>query len=116
MTKDESKSIRLPSFVLRRTRMEYISLLPYALLGTLLASTLALIPALHVYNVAGLIILFALRVSNFISGDAHGHWWLGRHRGAGRAHAHRRECIRSAARNRFTSPALDSRDGDRVHG
>ena len=50
--------------------MEYFSLLSYALLGTLLASTLALIPALHVYNVAGLIILLALRVSNFISGDA----------------------------------------------
>ncbi len=50
--------------------MEYISLFPYAILGTLLASALALIPALHVYNVAGLLILVALRVSNFITGDA----------------------------------------------
>ncbi len=50
--------------------MEYISLLPYAILGTLLASTLALIPALHVYNVAGLLILAALHVSDFIGGDA----------------------------------------------
>jgi putative membrane protein len=50
--------------------MEYISLLPYALLGTLLASTLALVPALHVYNVAGLILLASLRIPNLIGGDA----------------------------------------------
>lgn len=50
--------------------MEYLSLLPYALIGTLLAATLALIPALHVYNVAGLFIIAALRFSNFIGEDA----------------------------------------------
>ncbi len=50
--------------------MQYISLLPYALLGTLLASTLALIPALHVYNVAGLILIVSLRLPNLIGGDA----------------------------------------------
>jgi putative membrane protein len=50
--------------------MEYLSLLPYALLGTLLASTLALIPALHVYNVASFIVLAALSLSNSVDGDA----------------------------------------------
>ncbi len=50
--------------------MEYVFLLPYALLGTLLASTLALIPALHVYNVAGLILIVSLRLPNLIGGDA----------------------------------------------
>ena len=50
--------------------MEYISLIPYALLGTLVAGTLALIPALHVYNVAALLIIASLRLSNFIDGDA----------------------------------------------
>lgn len=50
--------------------MEYLTLIPYALLGTLLAATLALIPALHVYNAAALIILASLRLSNFIEGDA----------------------------------------------
>lgn len=50
--------------------MEYFSLLPYALLGTLLAATLALIPALHVYNAAALMILVSLRLTNFLDGDA----------------------------------------------
>src|SRR5207253_7868651 len=49
--------------------MQYIALIPYALVGTLLASTLALVPALHVYNVAGIFILLALRVQNLVSGD-----------------------------------------------
>jgi putative membrane protein len=68
MTEDGSHI--LSSFVVRRRSMDYIQLLPYAILGTLLASTLALVPALHVYNVAGLFVIGALRVSNFISGDA----------------------------------------------
>ncbi len=49
--------------------MEYLSLVPYAIAGTLLASTLALVPSLHVYNIAGIFILFALRVENFIGAD-----------------------------------------------
>lgn len=49
--------------------MSYIALIPYAIAGTLLASTLALVPALHVYNVAGIFILLALRVQNLLSGD-----------------------------------------------
>jgi putative membrane protein len=50
--------------------MEYVSLIPYALLGTLVAATLAMIPALHVYNAAALMILASLRLSNFVEGDA----------------------------------------------
>ncbi len=49
--------------------MEYLALVPYAIAGTLLASTLALVPSLHVYNIAGIFILFALRVQNFIGAD-----------------------------------------------
>lgn len=49
--------------------MEYLPLVPYAIAGTLLASTLALVPSLHVYNIAGIFILFALRMQNFIGAD-----------------------------------------------
>lgn len=34
-----------------------------------MASTLALVPSLHVYNVAGIFILFALRIENFIGAN-----------------------------------------------
>ncbi len=50
--------------------MEYLYLIPYAIAGTLLASTLALVPALHVYNVAGIFVLFALGAQSFLGGDA----------------------------------------------
>lgn len=50
--------------------MEYLALVPYAIAGTLIASTLALVPALHVYNVAGIFILIALGAQNWIGGDA----------------------------------------------
>ncbi len=50
--------------------MEYLGLVPYAIAGTLLASLIALIPSLHVYNVAGIFILFALSIEQFIQGDA----------------------------------------------
>jgi|SRR5581483_5149729 len=49
--------------------MEILTLIPYAIAGTLLASMLALIPALHVYNVAGIFILFALTAQQFIGSD-----------------------------------------------
>lgn len=39
------------------------SLLLYALIGMVLASALALVPALHIYNVAGLFILFGPRLT-----------------------------------------------------
>lgn len=51
-------------------RMEYLYLVPYAIAGTLIASTLALAPALHVYNIAGIFILIALGAQNWIGGDA----------------------------------------------
>ncbi|MCC7165831.1 MAG: tripartite tricarboxylate transporter permease [Anaerolineae bacterium] len=50
--------------------MEYLYLVPYAIAGTLIASTLALAPALHVYNIAGIFILIALGAQNWIGGDA----------------------------------------------
>lgn len=50
--------------------MEPLALVSYALIGTLLASTLALVPALHVYNVAALFILLGLRFPQLVSGDA----------------------------------------------
>lgn len=49
--------------------MQYLSLIPFAVAGTLIASTLALVPALHVYNIAGIFILLALRVQNLVNGD-----------------------------------------------
>lgn len=48
---------------------EILPLALYALAGTLLASLLALIPALHVYNIAGIFILFAVSAQKFIGGD-----------------------------------------------
>lgn len=49
--------------------MTYFALIPFAIAGTLIASTLALVPALHVYNIAGIFILLALRVQNLVNGD-----------------------------------------------
>lgn len=49
--------------------MEYLALVPYAIAGTLLASTLALIPALHVYNIAGIFILISLSAQNVIGSN-----------------------------------------------
>lgn len=50
--------------------MENVTLIAYALAGTLIAATLALIPALHIYNVAAFAVLASLRLSNFLDGDA----------------------------------------------
>lgn len=49
--------------------MEYLALVPYAIAGTLLASILALIPALHVYNIAGIFILLAVSAQNFMGSN-----------------------------------------------
>lgn len=49
--------------------MTYLYLIPYAIAGTLLASILALVPAMHIYNVAGIFILFTLSVQNLMTGD-----------------------------------------------
>src|SRR3990170_2337209 len=49
--------------------MDILTLIPYALGGTLVAALLALVPALHIYNVAGLVLLFALGAEDFSAGD-----------------------------------------------
>lgn len=49
--------------------MNTFSLLLIAVIGTILASMLALIPALHIYNVAGLLILSAAALSNVLQAD-----------------------------------------------
>ncbi len=46
-----------------------ITLIGIAVLGTVAASVLALIPALHIYNVAGLVILASGSLSSFLSLD-----------------------------------------------
>lgn len=50
--------------------MSYFVLLLYALAGTLAASLLACVPALHIYNVAGLILLLLARVEGLIAPEA----------------------------------------------
>jgi putative membrane protein len=47
--------------------MDDLALIPYALVGTLLGSLVACVPALHVYNVAGLVVLFYARLEGLIS-------------------------------------------------
>ena len=46
--------------------MDYLPLVGVALLGTLLSSLLACIPALHVYSVAGLVIVLSVRVRGLV--------------------------------------------------
>ncbi len=48
-----------------------------ALAGTLLSSLLSCIPALHIYNVAGLVIILALRVQGLIPAEALAMFMLG---------------------------------------
>lgn len=47
---------------------EILTLTLYAIAGTLLASAFALIPALHVYNIAGFFIVLAVSAQQFIGG------------------------------------------------
>lgn len=49
--------------------METITLIGLAVIGAVVASLLALIPALHIYNVAGLLILAAGSLSSFLTLD-----------------------------------------------
>jgi putative membrane protein len=49
--------------------MDYVGLLGAALAGTVLSSLLACLPALHIYNVAGLLILLAPRLEGLLPGD-----------------------------------------------
>ena len=48
--------------------MDYVGLLGAALAGTVLSSLLACLPALHIYNVAGLLILLAPRLEGLLLG------------------------------------------------
>jgi putative membrane protein len=48
---------------------ESLSLIGIALLGTLASSVLALIPALHIYNVVGVLIAAAGAVSGVLNAD-----------------------------------------------
>ncbi len=54
-----------------------MALIAYALVGTLVASLLACVPALHIYNVAGLILLWMARVEGVIAPDALAMLFLG---------------------------------------
>ena len=57
--------------------MDYVGLLGAALAGTVLSSLLACLPALHIYNVAGLVILFAPGIEGVFSGDLLAMFMLG---------------------------------------
>jgi len=58
--------------------MDTLILLAYAVLGALLAALLACVPALHIYNVAGLVILAGARLAGVIpSGEALAMFLLG---------------------------------------
>ncbi len=56
---------------------EFAILLLWALAGTFLAALLALLPALHIYNIAGLFILFADRLAPWLAPEAMAFLFLG---------------------------------------
>jgi putative membrane protein len=49
------------------SRVDNLCLMLYAVLGTLLASVLAVVPALHVYSLAGLLMVLLSRAENVVS-------------------------------------------------
>jgi putative membrane protein len=57
--------------------MDYVGLLGAALAGTVLSSLLACLPALHIYNIAGLLILLAPRIEEMLPGDMLAMFMLG---------------------------------------
>jgi putative membrane protein len=57
--------------------MDYVGLLGAALAGTVLSSLLACLPALHIYNIAGLLILLAPRIEGVLPGDTLAMFMLG---------------------------------------
>ncbi len=57
--------------------IDHLALIGVALAGTLLSSILSCIPALHIYNVAGLLIVLALRFEGVVSGDILAMFMLG---------------------------------------
>ena len=57
--------------------MNALLLLGAALAGTVLSSFLSCIPALHIYNVAGLVVLLALKVQGTVPGEVLAMFMLG---------------------------------------
>jgi putative membrane protein len=57
--------------------MDYLVLIGAALAGTVLSSLLSCIPALHIYNVAGLIVILALKVQGLMPAEALAMFMLG---------------------------------------
>jgi len=57
--------------------MDYLLLIGAALLGTVLSSLLSCIPALHIYNVAGLLVVFALKVQGLVADELLAMFMLG---------------------------------------
>jgi len=50
--------------------MDFLNLLIYIFAGTLLASVLSIVPALHIYNVAGIILILSITFKGLIPTDA----------------------------------------------
>jgi putative membrane protein len=57
--------------------VNYLVLLAAALAGTLLSALLSCIPALHIYNVAALLVVLALKVQGRLPGDLMAMFMLG---------------------------------------
>jgi putative membrane protein len=57
--------------------MNYLALLGAALLGTVLSAFLSCIPALHIYNVAALLVVLALKVQGVVPGEMLAMFMLG---------------------------------------
>ncbi|MGD8623975.1 MAG: tripartite tricarboxylate transporter permease [Anaerolineae bacterium] len=57
--------------------MDSLALLGAALAGTLISSLLACVPALHIYNVAGVLVILAVRGEGRVSGDLLAMFMLG---------------------------------------
>lgn len=57
--------------------MEYLLLLGAALAGTFISSFLACIPALHIYNLAGLLVVLALKGQGLVPGEVLSMFMLG---------------------------------------
>ena len=57
--------------------MDFVELLGAALVGTVLSSLLACLPALHIYNIAGLLILLAPRIEGVLPGEMLAMFMLG---------------------------------------
>lgn len=56
---------------------EYVALIGAALAGTVISSFLSCVPALHIYNVAGLLVVLAFKVQGLVPGEVLGMFMLG---------------------------------------